>query len=260
MAPSQLIPLGPRQIACEDPVGPTGDRLPVVLIHGSSVHRAIWAPLVEALRRDYRPISFDHPGHGDSSLPAAASVEALAGVLEALLAALAIERLALIGFSLGGAVAQLFHARHSPRVAALGLISTAPNFALPEEVIARWRADPIAYAEDEAALSIAPMSPQTVRERIARLREGVSAEGQAADLAACADWDAPAAEPSAGCPLLLMSASHDIPRLREQAERWVRANPEARLAIIPQAGHFMLVEQPDACAAAVLDWLKRLTP
>ena len=90
LSPSQLISVEQRRIAYEDPAGPAGNRLPVVLIHGSSVHRAIWAPVVEALTDAYRPISFDQPGHGGSSLPAAASVDALVDVLEALLAALGI--------------------------------------------------------------------------------------------------------------------------------------------------------------------------
>ena len=260
MSHSQLISVGQRRIAYEDPVGPAGNRLPIVLIHGSSVHRAIWAPVVEALKAAYRPISFDQPGHGDSSLPAASSVGALVEVLEGLHAKLKIERSVVIGFSLGGAVAQLFHARHPHRVVALGLISTAPNFALPAEVIARWQADPLAYAEDEAALSIAPMSSKTVRDHIAALRAGVSPEGQGADLAACASWDSPADCLATACPIFLMSASDDIPRLRERAEEWARTIAGARLAIIPEAGHFMLVEQPGLCTSAMLEWLGSLNP
>ena len=47
------------------------------------------------------------------------------------------------------------------------------------------------------------------RERITALRGGVTAEGQAADLAACASWDNPAGLGGIACPLLVMTASHD---------------------------------------------------
>jgi 3-oxoadipate enol-lactonase len=252
------LTVGHRRIAYDDPVGAAAGRLPVILVHGSSVHRGIWRDVVAGLSADFRPISFDHPGHGGSSLPTAASVADLVEVLAGVYAALEIERAALIGFSLGGAVAQLFHARHRGTIAALGLISTAPCFGLPPEVIARWRADPAAYAADELALSLAPGAPEAVRERMVALRAGVSEEGQAADLTACADWTMPVPLPRIDCPLLAMTASDDIPLLQEQARRWANEVPGARLAEIAGAGHFMLVEQPERCLRAIHGWLSAL--
>jgi pimeloyl-ACP methyl ester carboxylesterase len=253
-----VLEIGSHRIAYDDPVGLAGSRLPVVLVHGSSVHRAIWAPVVERLTGQFRPIAFDHPGHGGSSLPASLSVDALTDILEGLCAALGIGRLVLIGFSLGGAVAQCFHARNPERLVALGLISTAPDFGLPDEVVARWRADPLAYAEDELKLSLAPAAPAAVRNSIAALRAAVTPEGQAADLAACADWHHSARLAGIARPLLAMTADHDVPALKEQAGRWAREIPPTHFVEIAGAGHFMLVEQPEASAAAILDWLTSL--
>jgi pimeloyl-ACP methyl ester carboxylesterase len=255
MTNARSLAIGPNRISYADPVGSASGRLPVVLVHGSSVHGAIWDPVIETLRHQFRPISLDHPGHGGSSLPASASAEALTDVLEGVLAELAIRRAVLIGFSLGGAVAQLLHRRDPGKVAALGLISTAPNFALPDELVARWRADPAGYAQDELSLSLAPMASAAARERVTALRSAVTAEGQAADLAACASWDNPAGLNGIACPLLVMTASDDIAGLKQQAEQWARDVPASRLVEIADAGHFMLVEQPKASAAAILDWL-----
>lgn len=258
MAEGDSFIFGANRVAYEDPVGPRSDRLPVVLVHGSSVHRAIWDPVLARLRDRFRPISLDHPGHGQSSLPASSSAEALTDILEGLYAVIGVTRSALIGFSLGGAVAQLFHARHADRIAALGLISTAPHFGLPDELVARWRADPAGYAEDESSLSLAPMASADARARVTALRGGVTPEGQAADLAACAAWDNPSGLAGIACPLLVMTASHDIPGLKQQAEQWAREVPQASLIEIADAGHFMLIEQPEATATAILDWLASL--
>jgi 3-oxoadipate enol-lactonase/4-carboxymuconolactone decarboxylase len=255
MGDGRSVTLGLNRIGYEDPVGPGGDRLPVMLVHGSSVHRAIWDPVVETLCDRFRPISFDHPGHGQSSLPASTSADALTEILEGLYAELGIARSALIGFSLGGAVAQQFHARHPDRIAALGLISTAPNFGLPDELVARWNADPAGYAEDELSLSLAPMASAAARAQVTALRSGVSAEGQAADLTACASWNNPAGLDGIACPLLVMTASHDIPGLKDQAAQWAREFAGSRLVEIANAGHFMLIEQPEASADAILAWL-----
>ena len=259
MSEGRSFVFGTNRIAYEDPVGPQGDRLPVVLVHGSSVHRAIWDPVIARLRDQFRPISLDHPGHGQSSLPANNSADALTDVLAGLYAALGIVRAALIGFSLGGAVAQLFHARHPDKIAALGLISTAPHFGLPDELVARWRADPAGYAEDEASLSLAPMASADARARVTALRRGVTAEGQAADLTACASWNNSSALDGIGCPLLVMTASHDIPGLKLHAEQWAREVAQASLVEIADAGHFMLIEQPKASATAILNWLSSLS-
>jgi pimeloyl-ACP methyl ester carboxylesterase len=258
MAAGRSFVFGTNRIAYEDPVGPGGDRLPVVLVHGSSVHRAIWDPVIAALRDRFRPVSFDHPGHGQSSLPASSSAEALTDVLEGLHAALGIARSALIGFSLGGAVAQLFHARHPDQLAALGLISTAPHFGLPDELVARWRGDPAGYAEDESSLSLAPTASAEARARVTALRGGITPEGQAADLSACASWSNRSGLAGIACPLLVMTASHDIPGLKQQAEQWASGVPRASLVEIAEAGHFMLIEQPEASAAAIRDWLSSL--
>jgi pimeloyl-ACP methyl ester carboxylesterase len=55
--------------------------------------------------------------------------------------------------------------------------------------------------------------------------------------------------------LLVMTASHDIPGLKQQAEQWAREIAASRLVEIADAGHFMLIEQPGACADAMRDWL-----
>lgn len=258
MAGGGIVQLGAHRIHYADPTAARSDRLPVVLVHGSSVHMSIWETVIDALSEDFRPIAFSHPGHAGSSLPACPSVDALTELLERLYAELKIERSALIGFSLGGAVAQLFHDRHPGKIAALGLISTAPHFGLPEEVVARWRGDPEAYRADEESLSFAPNASPAARARIARFRREVSPEGQTADLAACADWSYPESLRGIACPLLVMTASHDIPALKDQAERWAHEISQTRLVEIADAGHFMLVEQPQAAAAAVRDWLLSL--
>lgn len=83
---------------------------PALLHHANGFCGALWGPVAERLRGDFRVIAIDARGHGDSSRPDGAGAFAwdvlasdLTGVAEALLKELAVERFALgLGHSFGG--------------------------------------------------------------------------------------------------------------------------------------------------------------
>lgn len=107
-----------------------GDRTNVLLIHGWTVTAdATFAPTYPALADRYRTISPDLRGHG-RGLPARGRLrlDDLADDCEAVLDTLEVERAVVVGYSLGGAVAQLLWHRHPTRVAGLVLCSTARHF------------------------------------------------------------------------------------------------------------------------------------
>lgn len=106
--------------------GPDPAALPVVLVHGYGVSAAYWRPLalrLSASRAVYAP---DLPGHGRSA-PAATPLDVggLALSLLAVLDALGLGRVALVGQSLGAQVAAEAAARAPSRVAALVLVGPA---------------------------------------------------------------------------------------------------------------------------------------
>lgn len=250
------ITAGDRKIAFDAPNGSgDGPGHIVLMIHGSSLNRSIWEDVGASLAGRHRPIWFDNPAHGASSGPPATSVDELADLVGELRAALGIERLLLIGHSLGGAVAQRVFARDPQGILGLGLISTAPHFGLTDEVVEHWMTDPAAYREEEIGMCVAPVTGDDVRDRLLRIRDSTSPEGQRGDLVACAAWDGRGTEHRITVPALVMTAEHDVPVIVESAQPWVDALPHGTLADIPAAGHFMMVEQPHATAKAITDWV-----
>lgn len=88
------------EIAVEiDGAGP-----PLALVHGITEARALWDQIVAPLAERYRVIRVDLRGHGESSPASSGALAELAGDVAAVIAALALERPALVGHSLGGAV------------------------------------------------------------------------------------------------------------------------------------------------------------
>lgn len=111
--------------------GGAGD--PVLLVPGWPQSWYAWRHVMPLLADRYRVIAIDPPGLGDSTAPSAYDTATIAGYLEALLAALQIPRIALIGHDIGAWIGYAFSARHPDKVRALGLIDAAiPGIALAD--------------------------------------------------------------------------------------------------------------------------------
>ena len=100
------------------------DGWPVVILHGGSHDASHWAEVCRRLPRELRCVVPDQRGHGasDRAPDGDYSCEAQVGDLEVLLDALAIERCALVGHSMGGLNALHFAGRWPERVTGLVLV------------------------------------------------------------------------------------------------------------------------------------------
>jgi 3-oxoadipate enol-lactonase/4-carboxymuconolactone decarboxylase len=123
----------------------------VLCVHGYCQSSAYWAPTLGRLAlTDVRGLAPDLPGFGASApLPGPYTMEAYADGLAALLDARRIERVALVGGSMGGVVAQHFALRHPARLARLLLMATGGAMGDPAAGLAR--ADEVAAAPWDAA-------------------------------------------------------------------------------------------------------------
>jgi pyruvate dehydrogenase E2 component (dihydrolipoamide acetyltransferase) len=103
-----------------------GDSVPVLLLHGFGADLNTWMFTQPALADGRQVIALDLPGHGGSGKQLdRADAGSLAAIVEHALNALGIERLHLVGHSMGGGIAISFAVREPERVATLTLISSA---------------------------------------------------------------------------------------------------------------------------------------
>lgn len=110
-----------RYLELGSPIG-----VPMVFLHGFGADLNSWMFNQPTLAEDRRTIAFDLPGHGGSTKEVGAGdLATLTGVIETALTTLGIERLHLIGHSMGGALAATLAARGRERVATLTLIAPA---------------------------------------------------------------------------------------------------------------------------------------
>ncbi|MEC7623229.1 MAG: alpha/beta fold hydrolase, partial [Pseudomonadota bacterium] len=105
-APSQMVEIGDGRLVHLRDEGPR-DAPVIVLLHGSNADLHTWQPWVDALSDDYRVVRFDQRGHGLTG-PAGDgdyTLTAFGADIDAITAALDVERFVLAGNSMGGAIA-----------------------------------------------------------------------------------------------------------------------------------------------------------
>jgi pimeloyl-ACP methyl ester carboxylesterase len=109
----------------------------LVFLHGWCGDREYWKHQVEVFAADYRVVAIDQAGHGESGKGRKAwTADGLAGDVEAVVKALALKRVILVGHSMGGPIALLAAKRMPGTVVAVIGVDTLWNaeLKLPEEV------------------------------------------------------------------------------------------------------------------------------
>jgi pimeloyl-ACP methyl ester carboxylesterase len=112
-----------------DVPGPTPDAPTVVLLHALVTTGTLaWYPVLADLAQSYRVVAFDQRWHGRGIRSPRFRLEDCADDVAAVLDALGVHQAVAVGYSMGGAVAQLFWRRHPQRTRGLVLCSTTRNF------------------------------------------------------------------------------------------------------------------------------------
>src|SRR3954468_10567578 len=84
----------------------TGDRTPIVFLHGVGSDKSVWHPQLAHFGAERRAVAFDYPGYGDSDpAPEGTTRDDYASAIISGMHELGIDRAHVCGLSLGGVVA-----------------------------------------------------------------------------------------------------------------------------------------------------------
>jgi pimeloyl-ACP methyl ester carboxylesterase len=249
-----------------------GSGPPLVLVNGYAATAADWDPtFIEALAAGRELICVDNPGVGQARAdPPPHSIEDAAETLARQLEELGLGSVAVLGWSLGGMVAQALAAAAPERVSALVLLSTDAGGPEAEEGSARaWQqltsreGTPREQASRLIGLLFPPDFARIVDERFGDVVAAARAELPAATLeaqeAAMAAWHAePAGERLAAirAPVLVAAGTEDVVIPSGNAGLIARALPGAWLAHFPGGGHAFMAQEPRRLAALILAFLR----
>jgi pimeloyl-ACP methyl ester carboxylesterase len=232
-------------------------RQPAVLfIHGAGMDHTVWALQTRYFAHHGRSVlAVDLPGHGRSGGSPLRSIEAMADWVPRVLDAADVAAAALVGHSMGALVALAAAAAASARVRSLALLGVAERMPVhPElqaaadddrrlapELVASWGHGRSGHVGGNPAPGLWMMGGALT------LLERAPAGVLAADLAACNGYDgAPAAAARVACPTLLLLGAADRMTPPAKAKPLAEAIKGARTVILPDAGHMLMTERPDA--------------
>ena len=230
----------------------------ILLSHGYSATSQMWAKQVEAFQSDYRVITWDLRGHGQSDSPEAVSdysESVLVGDVEAILRACRVESAVIGGLSLGGYLSLAFHLAHPERVRALMLFDTGPGYKSSKgRDLWNRGAEKMARNFDEQGLSALGEGAEV------RVSTHRSAEGLArAARGTLVQFTARVIESleSIRVPTLVLVGENDLP-FHAATDYMAAKIPNASKVVIPNAGHATNVEQPSAFNQAMRSFLSTL--
>jgi 3-oxoadipate enol-lactonase len=125
------------RLACH--VRGAADAPTLVLLHGLGAQANTWDTVGAEFARSFRVLAIDLRGHGDSDRPGVYSFELMRDDVLGVLDQLGLDRVSLLGHSMGGTVAYLIAQKEPGRISRLILEDTPPPF--PMERIAGERPD-----------------------------------------------------------------------------------------------------------------------
>jgi pimeloyl-ACP methyl ester carboxylesterase len=247
--------------------------VPLLLLHGFGNEAHIWDDFAPAVSPHYRTLALDHRGHGDSAWDAQGRYDhdTLVRDVEAVTAALGIERLVLVAHSLGGRIATLFAGRYPERMAGLVLVDIGPELDPRGTTRIRMEIEtnpePSFGSVDEYARLLSLQYPAAQSKALLRMAQhgvrrlesgryalkldpalrgagrGKGARTSSEEDLARAQWEALARIP---CPTLVVRGAASDVLSADVAERMAQeVLRKGSLAVVARAGHSVMTDNPD---------------
>ncbi len=246
-----------------------GQGVPLLLIAGLGCDSQSWQPIINELAPHFQTVIFDNRGAGRSDIPELPySIRDMADDTLKLLDHLNVRSTHILGYSMGGYIAQEFAISYPERVNKLILESTAPlsstrNNILFENLL-KWRLDGMDMASWIRAWSFWLFAQQRFEDSgfmDAYIKGALEYPYPQAIGAFKGQIEAMAAHNTSGglkkiqAETLVIEGQKDILILPEEAETLAKGIPKCSWLVMENAAHSVHVEKPQAFIRAVLDFL-----
>ena len=230
---------------------------PIVFIHGSGDSARIWR-----LQTDYfgpqRAIALDLPGHGEraDTFSAEVTVQDYAQAAYDIVAQeLHLQQPIIAGHSLGGAVAQQMALEHGQQLGGLILVGTGARLRVHPTLLEDARQSSTSARPRNSEIAFTHTTPPSVVQETIQEQPPAETSMLYRDLAACNIFDIMARIPEITLPTLIICGEDDRltpPKYSEYLHQHISGST---LRILPDAGHYVMREQPQVFNSTVEQWL-----
>ncbi len=252
-----------------------GEGPPVVFLHCWMGNRSLYFEQVARFSRDYRCISMDFPGHGESGPSEDYSVEYFGEVVAGLMRELGVERAVFVGHSMGGMVSLYLALEHPELVEGLVLLDTTSY--LSGFLLQRWIATAVvllgsvgcrisdqgfkavkalAAAFGATALFCRPEAKVITGRECYRVDNYVMVK----TIDSFRRFDVTGRLGEIDAPTLVVVGAADMLADLRHARRMTNGITGSQMVVIGHAGHMALIEKPDEVNSAMAAFLERIRP
>jgi pimeloyl-ACP methyl ester carboxylesterase len=229
----------------------------ILMIHGAGQSSLTWEYQVDVLKN--RPganlIIPDLPGHGKSEGSGCKTIEEYTEFIKDLAHTLGLDRLILVGHSMGGGIAQVFTIDYPEMVDACVLVGTGAKLRVAKETLESVKSNYETFCRVAPTRSFTHSSPEELKRKFI---EGLLKTPQSIshrDLLICDEFDIMKEVEKIRVPTLIISATEDILTPVKYGEYLNLKIRNSKLHVIRGAGHFMMQESPDEFNRILIEFL-----
>ncbi|MBU1194538.1 MAG: alpha/beta hydrolase [Proteobacteria bacterium] len=247
----------------------TGNGDPLVMIRGLGSNLDHWYPQIQALTQHFRVMAFDNPGIARTKdVIKPYSILKMAQNIPKLMDVAGIEKAHVFGLSMGGMIAQELALNFPERIQRLILCVThcgKSHSISPSDKVNQLFAAMIKEGTDEARAAAAAVmfaqetlenNPETAAEYAGiSMKYPVSTEILVKQSQAIQEFDTWERLTDITPPTLVLGADKDVLIPPENLNILADRIPNAKLHFIKGGGHQVMIEQPDDCNTAIIDFL-----
>ncbi len=238
---------------------------PLYMVHGIGSRKTAWDALLPGLQPHFTCVRYDLRGHGQSPAPPPPySLAQLVEDLEALRVRLGHAKIHIIGHSLGGMIAPAYAHKYPERTLSVGLLSTAAGRSEQDRARLRAVGDAMQARGVEAVIgslverwytdAFIAANPSAIEARIRQVLETPEEVFRSVFQIYATTEMAPWLRQVA-CPSLVLTGALDggcNPRLNKFMAHQL---PNARLVILDNLKHSILIEAPERVLPPLKDFL-----
>lgn len=229
----------------------------VLMVHGAGQSSATWEYQIDALRShpNFNLIVPDLPGHGKSEGSGHRSIKEYCSFIKDFADTLNLEKLVLVGHSMGGGMSLVFTLAYPERVYACVLAGTGARLRVSPETLLSVKNSYEVFCEVAPTRMFADSSPDELKKKFAEGLRRTLQEVSYWDLMACDEFDIMGEIKGIAVPTLIISATEDILIPVKYGEYLNQEIRGSMLHVIRGAGHFMMQEKPDEFNLVLLEFL-----
>ncbi len=232
---------------------------PIVFLHGSGDSARIWRLQTQHFGAE-RALAIDLPGHGQrvDTLAAEASVLDYAGAVHMIITnELHLDHPIIAGQSLGGAIALMMGLEYGQELSGLILIGTGARLRVHPDLLESARATPQLAVHQLKDLAVASTNIGTLPDMLIKEQGSPGPNVLYRDLAACNAFDCMDHLQEIHLPVLIICGAEDRLTPVKYSQYLHDKIGGSTLRIIPDAGHYVMREQPQAVNHAIEQWMQK---